>query len=92
MVRCGGGRWRRLWRGHRSFLDVVRWKERGHRSFLGLGGTHPPALAHCPRPHPGIPPEYNIVCKDVNGIQVPRSAYPQGMPRVLVDFSSKTAT
>ena len=40
----------------------------------------------------GIPPEYNIAYKDINGIQVPMSAHPQGMQRVLVDFSSKTAT
>ena len=42
-------------------------------------------------PH-GIPPEYNIVCKDVNGIQVPMSATPQGMQKVIIDFSTKQAT
>ena len=39
----------------------------------------------------GIPPEYNIARKDVNGIQVPMSAQPEGMRTVLVDFMTKTA-
>ena len=39
----------------------------------------------------GIPPEYNIASKDINGIQVPMSAKPEGMQTVLVDFMSKSA-
>ena len=39
----------------------------------------------------GIPPEYNFVSKDVNGIQVPMSAQPEGMKTVLVDFMTKSA-
>ena len=64
-------------------------------------GRHLRARAHSsltPRPlcvaplRAGIPPEYNIVYKDVNGIQVTQSAQPEGMKKVLIDFSSKTAT
>ena len=32
----------------------------------------------------GIPEEYNIASKDINGIQVPMSAQPNGMQTVLV--------
>jgi len=39
----------------------------------------------------GIPPEYNIASKDINGIQVPMSAQPEGMQTVLVDFMTKKA-
>jgi hypothetical protein len=34
----------------------------------------------------GIPEEYNFAPKDVNGIQVPMSATPNGMQTVLVDL------
>jgi hypothetical protein len=37
----------------------------------------------------GIPPEFNFAPKDVNGIQVPMSATPEGMRTVLVDSLSK---
>jgi len=39
----------------------------------------------------GVPAELAIASKDVNGIQVPMSAYPKGMPTVLVDMMKKTA-
>ena len=39
----------------------------------------------------GIPPEFNIARKDVNGIQVPMSAQPEGMQTVLIDFMTRTA-
>ena len=39
----------------------------------------------------GIPPEFNIARKDVNGIQVPMSAQPEGMRTVLIDFMTKSA-
>ena len=34
----------------------------------------------------GIPEEYNLAPKDVNGIQVPMSATPGGMQTVLIDL------
>lgn len=43
----------------------------------------PPLRAIFPE---GIPAEYNIAPKDINGIQVPMSATPNGMQTVLVDL------
>ena len=40
----------------------------------------------------GVPPEYNIASKDINGIQLPMSAQPDGMKTVLVDFMTKSAS
>ncbi len=40
----------------------------------------------------GIPPEYDIAPKDINGIQVPMSATPEGMTTVLVNFMTKSAS
>ena len=43
----------------------------------------PPLRAIFPE---GIPDEYNIAPKDINGIQVPMSATPNGMQTVLIDL------
>ena len=40
----------------------------------------------------GVPPEYNIASKDINGIQLPMSAQKEGMQTVLVDFMTKSAS
>ncbi len=40
----------------------------------------------------GIPEEYNLAPKDINGIQVPMSATPEGMQTVLVDLCVNGAT
>ena len=40
----------------------------------------------------GIPEEYNIASKDINGIQVPMSAQPNGMQTVLVGACAGRAT
>ena len=39
----------------------------------------------------GIPPEYNIASQDINYIQVPMSAQPEGMKTVLIDAITKRA-
>jgi oligopeptide transport system substrate-binding protein len=49
----------------------------------------PPLRAVFPQ---GVPPEYNIAPKDINGIQVPMSATPEGMTKVLVNFMTKSAS
>ena len=49
----------------------------------------PPLKAIFPN---GVPPEYNIASKDINGIQLPMSAQPEGMHTVLVDFMTKSAS
>lgn len=37
----------------------------------------------------GVPEEANIAAKDIHYIQVPQSAYPEGMDTALVDFYKK---